>query len=63
MKLYSKGLLERILNRFGIGKSSIAKYLYGRTALAWDLEFEKQILLKQMKKILLKPEADKKIRK
>lgn len=50
MKLYFKELLERISNRFGIGKNAIAKYLYGRTALAWDLEFEKQILLKQMKK-------------
>lgn len=50
MKLYFGALLEKISNRFGIGKSAIAKYLYGRTALAWDLEFEKQILLKQMKK-------------
>jgi hypothetical protein len=53
MKLYFGALLEKISNRFGIGKSAIAKYLYGRTALTWDLEFEKQILLKQMK-ILMK---------
>ena len=50
MKLYFKELLERISNRFGIGKNASAKYHYGRTPLAWDLEFEKQILLKQMKK-------------
>lgn len=53
MKLYFRALLEKISNRFGIGKSAIAKYLYGGTALTWDLEFEKQILLKQMK-ILMK---------
>ena len=43
MKLYFRELLEKMSNYFGLGKNEIFEFLYKRTALAWDLAWEKQI--------------------
>lgn len=43
MKLYFGVFLEKTPNHFGLGKNEIFEFLYKRTALVWDLAWEKQI--------------------